>query len=134
MLSTRLFLDCHCDRCKDPTELGTLVGGIFCPKCPNQKGILLPEKPLEDKLSDWICNKCSHRSIEGYIAADSLLKVGRAFAGLDRQSIPDCEAFIRKWSKIVHPNHSYLTEVKMVLCDIYGQSENGNIFLKENTC
>ncbi len=45
--TTRFLGSCDCQRCKDPTELGSFTSGIFCTKCPNHEGILLPEYPLE---------------------------------------------------------------------------------------
>jgi len=35
------FGSCQCQRCSDPTELGTFINGIFCLLCRNREGILL---------------------------------------------------------------------------------------------
>jgi len=120
---TTKFVDCQCERCKDPKEFGSFTSGIYCPKCPHQRGILLSENPLKED-SDWICNKCSSRQTmsDGYVAK-LLVKVAKGFLGLNRRSVTECEGFIRNHSRTLHPHHYYLTEVKMVLCNIYGRSE-----------
>lgn len=50
------FFECQCRRCKDPTELGTYLGALRCPKC--EKGYVLSKDPL-DPESDWSCNNKS---------------------------------------------------------------------------
>jgi len=44
--------DCICHRCKDPTELGTLVSGVNCTVC--KFSYLLPRHPL-DYNTVWEC-------------------------------------------------------------------------------
>lgn len=118
-LFERKFLRCYCDRCKDPTEFGTFVGGIYCTSCPNFEGVLLAEDPL-DFDSDWVCNKCSFRKPmpDGKIAL-LLRETGRDFAALNRNSVPDLEAFVQKYSTILHPHYSHLNETKKLLCNVY---------------
>ncbi|XP_029710886.1 SET domain-containing protein SmydA-8 isoform X2 [Aedes albopictus] len=52
--------ECCCDRCRDPTEMGTYVGSIICPQCRKTK--VVPFDPL-DLRSEWQCGsrKCSFR-------------------------------------------------------------------------
>ncbi|XP_062700427.1 SET domain-containing protein SmydA-8-like [Aedes albopictus] len=52
--------ECGCDRCRDPTELGTYVGSVVCPLCHKAK--VVPFDPL-DLRSEWHCQsrKCSFR-------------------------------------------------------------------------
>ena len=108
---------CHCQRCSDPTELGSYTSGIFCTRCPNQEGILLSENPF-NIASNWICNKCSLKKPVSFIA-NLTTKAGKEMyqllGGDWRDRLSDCEAFIRKYGKILHPNHYYLTEVKLTL-------------------
>jgi len=95
-------------------ELGSFASGISCESCPNQEGILVPEDPF-DKFSDWICHKCSDRQDIGFISG-FVAKLGEDWAGLGRYAIAESEAFLRKYEKLVHPNHHYLTDVKFLLC------------------
>ena len=127
-LSRSRFFDCPYELCKDPTEFGTFACGIYCPKCIDQQGILLPENPL-DARCDWVCNHCSERSIfqEGF-GFESQCKAISAYYCLNRQSVDDYEGYIRKFTGILHPHHSYMTKVKLALCRMYGQSKDGNFF------
>jgi len=45
------YFKCLCERCKDPTELGSHLSSLMCPKCPE---ILTQSDPLEDD-SPWKC-------------------------------------------------------------------------------
>ena len=40
-LKAEWFFDCSCERCSDPTELGSYTSSVCCPGCP-KKGYLLP--------------------------------------------------------------------------------------------
>ncbi|XP_055712974.1 SET domain-containing protein SmydA-8 isoform X2 [Phlebotomus papatasi] len=56
LMATKDFM-CNCSRCIDPTEGGTYLSALRCPKDPCQ-GRLLPLKPLE-LGSPWACDICS---------------------------------------------------------------------------
>ena len=124
-LSQTKFFQCVCERCKDPTELDTFTSGFYCQKCPQQSGILLTENPLDD-ASDWICRQCGARQPANY-AAEIIESVGKEIVALKKGSVKDCEGFLRKFSKILHPNHFYLTDVKMALCQMYGHLEGQSL-------
>ena len=68
---------CSCQRCLDPTELGTFGSALICQKCrPKKKGkrkmaddnvgLLMPPEPSTTentsdgklKAINWICNSC----------------------------------------------------------------------------
>jgi len=123
-LENTRFITCSCQRCSDPTELGTFTSGIYCSKCPNQEGLLLPENPLV-KLTEWVCNKCSDRKTEASIfevMVDIEEDYGRLDKPFNRTVVGKCEAFIRKYDKMLHPNHYYLVGAKRYLCHTYGGS------------
>lgn len=48
---------CKCERCQDPTEMGTRLSAL---KCLNKEcvGVLLPTSPC-DPAGDWRCDNCS---------------------------------------------------------------------------
>lgn len=121
---TKFFM-CRCHRCKDSSELDTFTSGIYCIQCPNQQGILLAEDPFSES-ADWVCNKCSDRQPASFIAS-VVETVGKELVGLKRGSVAACESFIRKYAKILHPHHFYLTDVKMALCQMYGHLEGQNL-------
>uniref|UniRef100_A0A6A7FTB7 Protein msta-like n=2 Tax=Hirondellea gigas TaxID=1518452 RepID=A0A6A7FTB7_9CRUS len=49
---TKLFT-CTCNRCKDPTELGTHISSLRCRTC--KSGLVVPP---EINNEDWQCNEC----------------------------------------------------------------------------
>ena len=112
--TTRFLGSCDCQRCKDPTELGSFTSGIFCTKCPNHEGILLPEYPLE-KETNWVCNKCSSKKSRSFIAKlldEDVIPLDNG----DRGKSAKCEDFIRKYERILHPNHYLLTDIRFLYC------------------
>lgn len=55
------FFECSCQRCADPTELGTYNGALLCPKC--SPGLVLSTNPL-DADAAWACN--NEKTCPGY--------------------------------------------------------------------
>ncbi|XP_057320206.1 SET domain-containing protein SmydA-8-like [Microplitis mediator] len=53
LLATKYFA-CHCERCKDPTELKSHMSTL---KCTCGSGLVLPKDPL-DLDTEWSCNSC----------------------------------------------------------------------------
>lgn len=52
----------------DPTELGTYMGSIYCPKC--RSGYLMSEESslkAYEHESLWFCNKCKEKSTGKFI-------------------------------------------------------------------
>lgn len=127
LLETKYF-SCACTRCRDPTELGTFLSSLKCPKCPatSSAGYLLPKNPLEYKTS-WQCNICEGTTDTEKIEV-ILEEAGKHLVSLMKGNIKACEDFIRKYSmKILHPNHYYLTEVKLAVAQLYGRTTNGSL-------
>ncbi len=128
LLHPTKFCSCSCQRCMDPSELGTFIGGIYCCKCPNQEGIVLSENAKDDD-ANWICKKCSDRKPATFYAS-LMRKPWEDWNALNRKSIPEMECFIDKYSKILHPHNFFLTSIKLALCQSYGASEE--ILFSEN--
>lgn len=54
------YFSCKCQRCSDPTELGTYLSALKCMGMnPDEPcgGIQLPLNPLDDN-TEWACDKC----------------------------------------------------------------------------
>lgn len=49
------FFNCECQRCADPTELGTQLSTLKCNKCDN--GVLLSSNPLGKQNTLFTLNK-----------------------------------------------------------------------------
>ena len=124
VMKRRKFGGCHCQRCSDPTELGTFTSGIYCFRCPNREGIILPEYPLNHD-SDWMCNKCSDRKSAKFV--NDLLEIaGKDLDALDCGSVTECEAFVLNYEKVFHSNHSVLIQVKFSLFENYKFFKNNS--------
>ena len=61
------FFICNCRRCQDPTELGSFLSALICPRCPHTSALLSPNLNTIDKLQqgltrdfDYICTECNH--------------------------------------------------------------------------
>lgn len=114
---TRFGRPCRCERCRDPSELGTLVSGIFCFRMSCQGGILLPKDPLNQE-SDWICNECGGPKELNFIK-NLLVKSRMEFDKMDRTAIADCEAFVKKFEVMLYPHHYLVVDRKMILMQLY---------------
>nr|CAD7396237.1 unnamed protein product [Timema poppensis] len=133
-LSQELLL-CCCERCKDPTELGTLYSAIRC-RSGNCEGYLVPDNPLvnldtRDDASNeqypysgctsWSCLLCgsSKQPQEVY----QLLK--RVESDIKETGEMDVELRERLLSRlegeVLHPNHYFLTELRGGLAQTYGR-------------
>lgn len=117
------FFQCQCERCKDPTELGTFLSGLSCPhcKCVKHGAILLPQRPLQTQ-SPWECTLCNQTQSAKYVE-DLIEKIGKELVELKRGSIKQCERFLKKYEDVLHPHHFYMIDVKLALCQMYGHLE-----------
>ena len=115
---------CRCQRCCDPSELGSYASGmICCSNCPNKDGILLPDNPLTDG-SSWSCIKCSDKTPAFMISA-VMKMLAFSFSNAineDSSSIAKLESFIRQSSRDLHPNHFSLAMAKLKLCEFYTEN------------
>jgi len=76
-------------------------------------------------IGDWSCSKCSDR--KSVTSIGDLM--GRIEKDLDvvnkddnRENASVCEKYIKKYEKILHPNHYMLLSIKISLCHAYGKS------------
>lgn len=91
------------------------------------KGFLLPVTFLEnhenEKSADWICDKCK-TSVSIYHIQDMLERIGRDLSELPKGDTNVCKEFLKTYQLLLHTNHFYLTDIKIVLAQLIGQ-ENG---------
>ncbi|XP_059088067.1 SET domain-containing protein SmydA-8-like [Tigriopus californicus] len=117
LLETKHF-ECECTRCADPSELGTHLSTLKCPKCP--VGNFMPEDPL-DSTSDWSCDACLSVLPSNY--AQNLLQQVNETLSLLESADPDpeqCEKFLLIHSRVLHPNHAIMVDVSHTLVHLLG--------------
>eukprot|EP00088_Acartia_fossae_P039108 TRINITY_DN4068_c1_g1_i1.p1 TRINITY_DN4068_c1_g1~~TRINITY_DN4068_c1_g1_i1.p1 ORF type:complete len:520 (+),score=62.08 TRINITY_DN4068_c1_g1_i1:37-1596(+) len=111
---------CTCERCQDNTENGSYMSGLKCLKCP--EGCYLPDNPL-DCASSWACEKCEAKAPQGY-SDMAEAKVAGAVEKLEESglTVPACRKFLSTYSRVLHPNHAHMLDVKYSLLNILGHS------------
>ncbi|EAT44908.1 AAEL003788-PA, partial [Aedes aegypti] len=119
--------ECCCDRCRDPTELGTYLGSIVCPSCRKAKVVAFD--PL-DLRSDWQCEsrKCSFRESavdavrRNELRQAEIMAVARTVSPRDQY-----ERFLvthqlessKEELGLLHPWNSNVLQVKYALTQLY---------------
>jgi hypothetical protein len=128
------FFQCHCERCCDPTELGTNFSTLKCQSC--HSGDVISSDPLSNFLSgkyfcitmktfhisidptaSWKCNKCPFE--------DAAENVKRLLKSLQDEidstsSVESLENLLEKHKSILHSNHFIMISIKNALVDSYG--------------
>ncbi|XP_023336991.1 protein msta [Eurytemora carolleeae] len=116
---------CNCDRCQDRTENETYLSALKCLKCPD--GYYLPDSPL-DCSSPWSCSQCKLVAPQGYSElADS--KVSAAVSKIEEEglTVPACKKFLATYSKVLHPHHAHMLDVKYSLLNLLGHTDHSSL-------
>uniref|UniRef100_A0A182W8A1 MYND-type domain-containing protein n=1 Tax=Anopheles minimus TaxID=112268 RepID=A0A182W8A1_9DIPT len=121
-LKTNKYFVCKCERCTDPTELGTFLSSLRCMGVESEPcgGFQLPINPLSD-TSDWKCNQCpvqvTHDQVNFIMS-----KIGEEvdYVMGRKSSIKEFEDLIYKLENFLHPNHFHLQTLKHSLIQMYG--------------
>eukprot|EP00092_Neocalanus_flemingeri_P021681 GFUD01023519.1.p1 GENE.GFUD01023519.1~~GFUD01023519.1.p1 ORF type:complete len:518 (-),score=116.80 GFUD01023519.1:53-1606(-) len=112
------YFSCQCDRCLDPTELGSNVSSLKCreEKC---EGSTIPKEPMNMK-GDWICAKCE-AVVDGECVRKLLKSLQKDIEGLDRNDMAAVKNIVTKYAGKLHKNHGVLTELKQYLISGMGR-------------
>lgn len=105
------YFECDCRRCMDPAELGTHLSSIRCQSCT--LGFLMR---LNNNTTAWNCLNCNATKLNEDIQL--MLCECRREAQQIGQNVEHIEAFIEKYTKLLHPNHYLLIEIKQKLAAI----------------
>lgn len=117
------YFSCKCQRCSDPTELGTYLSAMKCLGDGTKPcdGIHLPENPIDDE-TDWVCSKCSVKISNSQVnmvisqmgeEVENVLMIGG--------SVTTLENLLCRLSTFLHPNHYHLYSIKHSLIQLYGR-------------
>lgn len=82
---------CNCDRCADPTELGTYLGALRC-QTKDCSGRLLSSAPLVES-SDWKCDQCQKSLPFGQVC-----QINSIAMGVLQKQKKECEGVPSVWS------------------------------------
>ena len=112
---------CDCPRCCDPTELGTYLSALKCIKCP--VGYYLSTDPLQEQ-SSWRCEDCSTIA-PASLASEVNNRVAGSIKAMEEEGLdPEtCEKFIMVHSRILHPQHAHMLDVKHSWLHLLGHHE-----------
>ncbi|XP_021915499.1 protein msta isoform X2 [Zootermopsis nevadensis] len=125
-LAETKFFWCRCVRCADPTEFGTYFSAVRC-LSKTCDGYLVPENSLlEDSdlgTTIWRCGRCSVSETAPRVLS-VLERVGSALSSMQKGDPRVCEHFLAQFSPELHPNHYYLTDVRLALAQLYGQTSD----------
>ncbi|XP_075223000.1 SET domain-containing protein SmydA-8-like isoform X2 [Lycorma delicatula] len=121
LLETKYFL-CSCERCKDPTELGTHLSSLLCSRC--HKGFVVPN----NEKDNWKCLQCSHEFTKGLINT-TLHHIQYIIDDLNKNCMKDIENMLTKLSYNLAPNHSFIIDLKQQLAVLYRDNKPTTEFL-----
>ncbi|KAF6204066.1 hypothetical protein GE061_002406 [Apolygus lucorum] len=118
------YFECDCDRCKDPTELGSHLSSIKCPSCDN--GLILSSDPL-DPEAIWKCTHCD-RTLQGQLVQRLYLKIQNEVAELEYMDVSpgkleSAEKVLRNYKSSLHPRHAFNQSIYLMLSQLYGRAE-----------
>lgn len=116
------YFTCTCERCKDPTELGTNFSTLRCMGTDEApcNGLQVPIDPI-DPNTEWACNKCPIKVSSENVS----FLLGRMNEEIESTiaSAPSpkvLEELIEKLSQFLHPTHYHMFTLKHALLQLYG--------------
>ncbi|KAF7280479.1 hypothetical protein GWI33_005821 [Rhynchophorus ferrugineus] len=120
------YFSCKCQRCADPTELGTYVSALKCMGTKDDEpcgGIQLPINPIDDN-TEWACDKCDVKLNNNEVAF-LINQIGEEVDNvqLSNPTVRELDSLLTKMLNFVHPNHYHAYSVKHSLVQLYGYQQ-----------
>ncbi|KAH8374231.1 hypothetical protein KR200_004683 [Drosophila serrata] len=116
------YFVCQCDRCLDPTELGTHFSSLKCGQCA--EGYQVPWQPTDSDTS-WNCSTCGAITSNPEVQAmlQSLQSEVNTVQALDMgpKRLEEAERLLRKYKSLLHPMHYIATGLRQLLIEMYGR-------------
>eukprot|EP00092_Neocalanus_flemingeri_P005018 GFUD01005395.1.p1 GENE.GFUD01005395.1~~GFUD01005395.1.p1 ORF type:complete len:523 (+),score=168.51 GFUD01005395.1:74-1570(+) len=111
---------CRCERCDDPTDLGTYGSAVLCRRC---KG---PVIPMADDPGAWQCQKCKEKILTEEV--DSLISAideeqKELLANPKLKKIKTIEKFIKKSLSKLDSRNLLIVRLKYNLIGLYGREQ-----------
>jgi len=118
-LQKNWYFKCSCERCSDPTELGSHLSSLRCPKCDN--GFLTQVSPLNPE-SPWKCSVhnflYSKENVESLIVSLKRHLFSEGEGGTTPQQM---EEVLEMFSQFLHPHHYLMMITKRNIISLYSQ-------------
>ena len=124
------YFKCCCERCVDPTELGTHFSSFKCigtDESPCVDGIHIPTNPTSENV-EWACNKCPVR-IPGAEVAFLVEKMDEEIDNVMTKTpnVRTIETLMEKLANFLHPSHYHMFTLKHSLIQLYGNHRDYSI-------
>lgn len=123
------YFVCNCERCADPTELGTNFSTLRCLGSEEMpcNGLQMPSNPLSED-TEWECNKCQIK-VKNEQIQHIINEMGGEIDNIISQSpsVLAIESLIDKLSTFLHPHHYHIFGLKHSLIQLYGNHKDYNI-------
>lgn len=105
------FFECTCQRCSDPTELGTFIGALKCQTCPSGAVVNINDYA-------WKCMTCEKAaSKEDLQRAFGIIRTEKSrFNSLKSQR--DLKSILCQLQRYLYPTHGFIIELKLLLIQI----------------
>lgn len=121
-LKNKWFFDCNCERCQDPTELGSHVSSILCQNCSDPTATLLSSNIIEP-TAEWKCTACKS-SVSSEVVFEMENKIATELQEIKCGDINKFEEFLKKSSLKLHSKHYLILMIKRHLVGLYSPQFN----------
>lgn len=126
-LKENKYFICTCERCTDPSELGTNFSTLRCIGTENNpcNGLQLPTNPTCERENEFACKKCPIKVSNEHVQLITSKMNEEVDGILAMNPSPEIiEELIEKLSPFLHPNHYLLFNLKHTLIQLYGSHKN----------
>jgi len=123
VLRRQQFMDywkfsCSCQRCSDPTELGTMASAMKCPQCTDT---VLPSSSTVS--CSWVCDSCGREETAGGIL-ERVMSLQLRLESFSFAASPEAwETLLAQFQTELHEDHFLCMAIKRVLLSLYGARE-----------
>jgi len=121
-LKSKWFFDCNCERCQDPTELGSHVSSILCQDCSDPIATLLSSN-VNEPTAEWKCTACKS-NVSSEMVSEIENKIATELQEIKNGDINKFEEFLEKSSLKLHPKHYLILMIKRHLVGLYSPKFN----------